>query len=190
MPLSHRLNLFENFQGHADIIYGGLQSNNMLHIHAVNIPGSISFNNMAMIISGSAANGETLTGSLSFGLYSLNASTLSLANSGSFSTTFNNAGSNMWATFVTSAVQDITPGTWFLAGMSNTSKAGALGVTFQVMKNNTFLMPSVLIYGGPFFRGYYTATQTSMPASIATSDLNKDGPGSFGPQHPYILIGS
>ena len=168
-----QLQFFENFPGHlgaANIAY----SNATLSIHAVNIPLSISFNNIIALLSESNAGSATLH----FGLYSLNGSTLSLANSASAAITMTNALS--WRSFATSATQNISPGAWYFA--LNIISGGASSLSFYA---NSSIAPGNAIPGG-FLMGRMTATTTAMPASIATSNL--DITGSDAIRQPYIII--
>lgn len=178
-----RLNLFENVPVLHRLATGSLLGLGTLQLHCVEIPGSISFNNVNMIISGSGAVSENLT--VSLGLYSLNGSTLSLANSASMATALTlNQTMFSWLTFATSATQDITPGNWFFGIVSATS----LGAGFSFVNGNA--AGAGLIYGGPFFRGWMSETTSAMPGSIATSDLVKEGATNSTPAVavPYIVI--
>lgn len=175
-----RINIFENISA-----LGLVQNTNgwgagSLQMHYVYMPGSLSFNQVAMLFSASGTTAKTAT--LSFGLYSLTGSTLSLANSASTSTA-PTANTGLWITFSTSAAQDITPGDWFFAFMSSTSSNGNLSVVANIH-------PTIQrSHGGPFFRGYYTVTTTAFPASIATSDMAKEGNGAGDfTGTPYVLI--
>ena len=71
-----QLQFFENFPGKNGAAYNAY-SNGTLSIHAVNIPLSISFNNVVALMSVSSAALSALSATLQFGLYSLNGSTLS-----------------------------------------------------------------------------------------------------------------
>ena len=177
-----RLNIFESFPLNHDV--GGFgrlgTDNNTLRVFGVYIPGSISFNNIIMAVGASGTTAKTLT--LSFGLYSLNGATLSLANSASFSSN-PAANQSSWRTFVTSATQDITPGNWYFA--INSVTAGNSEFSVKRANNNINIHG---VHGGPFLQGYHSVSQTAMPASIATSDFVKDGASSFINTLPYILI--
>lgn len=172
-----RINQFQNLpQGY--FVITASYVNGRLCMQVANIAGSLSFNNLAMIMSASGTTAKTL--SISFGLYSLNGSTLSLANSAFFSS---NPAANAlsWITLATSATQDITPGTWFFAYIQSTSG-----------NNNMSLMGGGLRsanvgYGGPFFRGIYSAATGALPASIATSDMIAEGT-TVQFNQPYVLI--
>ena|SRR3990167_3393687 len=144
------------------------------YIHHVYIPGSISFNNIAVIWSATTGNN-----SISFGLYSLNDSTLSLANSASQATSFNGFS---WVSLVTSATQNITPGDWYFGII--VSSSGRVSIVRNVGRSATGGA-----YGGPFVIGVYSIT-SAMPSSIATSGISLEGAiNSLEPTiHPYILI--
>lgn len=147
----------------------------VLRIRQFYIPGSISFNTVAWL--GHRTGGPTVTAS--FGLYSLNGSTLSLANSASNSFNVNNT---QWRTMVTSATQDITPGNWYLAWMHDDS-TGSVAAYCQDYPRATDGGP-----GGPFFAGSYSVTTTAFPASIDTSEMNLIGTGLGTEFFPVILI--
>lgn len=176
-----RIKLFENYPSLHTLSNITLYSSNLIMIQGVYIPGSLSFVNVMVLKSqGATANTQTYR----FALYSLNGSTLSLANSASKT---DSVQALAWVTLVTSATQDITPGNWYLAFMSAT--AGANG---SLMGNPQPQAPLLNYpYGGVFVRGYYPTTTTDFPASIATSDLSKEGSAvSAGAalNFPYILI--
>src|SRR3990167_3495353 len=160
-----RLNIFENVPLlHTNMNF--VLNVNTLSIQGVYIPGSISFNKLAVIVSGSGAVSQNL--SLSFGLYSLNGSTLSLANSASRATALTlNQTMFSWLSFATSATQDITPGNWYLAYMNST----ALGAGFSLVKGFNVLLFTEVQHQGLFVRGAYSVTTSAFPASIATSDM-------------------
>src|SRR3990167_7505199 len=98
-----QLQFFENFPGHLGDGFGGINSRE-ISIHAVNVPLSISFNNVVILQGHGGAGSRSNT--VHFGLYSLNGSTLSLANSASATNTFSDQRSE-WLSFVTSATQNI-----------------------------------------------------------------------------------
>lgn len=180
---SARLNIFENFPAD-NVNWAPRIASNTLQLHGIYIPGSISFNNVAVIQSISATT--TKSDSFYFGLYSLNGATLSLANSASGSLSINNASAISFITLVTSATQDITPGYWWFADRGVGGGAG----TRSYLVNSIAGIVADGVIGGPFIRGRYTVSTTGFPASIATSDLNAEGDTSFSyfTQYPYILI--
>ena len=169
-----QLQFFENMPGRDGAAYNGF-SNGTLSIHAVNIPLSLSFNNVVVLMSFSSAVGSLFTGTIQFGLYSLNAGTLSLANSASQSLGAINLA---WLTIQTSATQDITPGNWYFVAFANT----------VTCVQNSIRSAGGGAYLGPFFLGQYSTTTSAIPTSIATSDLLKDGASGGIAQMPYILI--
>lgn len=168
-----QLQFFENFPGHLGDAFVAY-SQRTISVHAVYIPLSLSFNNVVALLSESNAGSATLQ----FGLYSLNGSTLSLANSAGASITMANALS--WRSFVTSASQNITPGQWYFA--LNISSGGASSLSF--LANSSF--NAVNVIPGSFLMGRVTASTAALPASIATSDL--DITGSDALRQPYIII--
>lgn len=138
--------------------------NGSLVIQAFNLEGSLSFNKVILLGSASGTTARTL--SLSFGLYSMSGATLSLANSASGS--FNNTGIS-FLTLITSATQDLTPGTWFWAYIRSSSGSthGLYRAQFGAANAGS------TNYAGPFWVGQYSVTTNALPASIATSDMLK-----------------
>ena len=146
---------------------------NSLYVSNIFIPGSISFNSVYILVS--AAGTTARTGSFSFGLYSLNGSTLSLANSASRSFNFVNAFS--WITLITSATQDITPGNWYFARLFGSSSQSS----YFFFGGGHLGQASA--HSGPLIYGVYSDSTTGFPASIATSEFTKtttQATGTFG----------
>ena len=166
-----QLQFFENFPG-KDFRANVVASNATLYVHGVNIPLSLSFNYPVVLISHFTGAGTTVdrTVSISFGLYSLNGSTLSLANSASVSTSgASNVSFISWLSMVTSATQNISPGAWYFAQNIRYSGASLLGPFINSSVNPLNAVP------GGFLMGRMTASTTAMPASIATSELDITG---------------
>jgi hypothetical protein len=178
-----RINLFQNIEDIHDIA-AGQPGIGTLFLQGVYIQGSLSFNNVAMLRTHSGTTAKTI--SLYFGLYSLNASTLSLANSASHSSNPAAAGANTsWVTLATSATQDITPGNWYFAFLISTAGTSRVGVMFADNVGGANVTQS---YGGPFVRGYYGTTTNALPASIATSDCVKENTSTTVERYPYVVI--
>lgn len=182
-----QLQFFENFPGHLGANFNGL-SNNTLSVHAVNIPLSLSFNTPVVLFRAQTlvSTDFTATAQVYLGLYSLNGSTLSLANSASASSTYSSNGGQFtsWMSLNTSATQNITPGTWYFGIVGSISGSGGGGIGFPLWGNSS-INPGNAIPGG-FLMGRMTASTTAMPASIATSDL--DITGSDAIKQLYIII--
>lgn len=177
-----QLQFFENFPQHLAILTQGY-SNGTLSIMAVNIPLSISFGNVIAPMSISSAALSALSGTLQFGLYSLNGATLSLANSASNTVRHDAQSANSWYSMVTSATQNITPGPWyfgvnFFTGGIATDHSSA---SFYNSPDENFGNAQPI-----FHRGRMTVSTNAMPTSIATADL--DVTGSDSNKQPYIII--
>lgn len=137
-----------------------------------NIADSISWVNFNFIGAAGGADGSTV----SIGLYSLNGSTLSLANSASINITLAAVG---WLSVTdTSATQNITPGTWYFG--INLNSGAAL-----ILQGQTDVNPGNAFPAG-FIGGVATATTASLPTSIATSDLDITGNDAM--FVPYIIL--
>ena len=181
-----RINIFENaptlqriyLYNHPNI------SNTYVKFQGIYLAGSLSFNNVAMLFSASGTTAKTMT--ISFGLYSLNGATLSLANSASFSTAPTTNEFN-WITLGTSATQDITPGNWYFGIIQSTSSNSRMSLGYM---NTNFKGTSNTAQGGGLFFGIFGSN--ALPSSVATTAItlptgaNNDELS----RHPYILISS
>lgn len=187
-----RLQIFENFQHLPNVNLGVLMGANSIHIQGIYVPGSISFNKVHQLMRISFTGTRIGTLGLSFGLYSLNGSTLSLANSASASTAIPAAmNSALWMSLATSATQDITPGNWYLAFMSSSSiNAGAGTLRYYIGSQAGIAFINGM--GGPFVRGAFSTSSNAMPASMATTDCIKEGANADVTlaNQPHILIGA
>lgn len=152
-------------------------SNGTMTFSPFNLGQSISWNTINIFISKSSAN---MTHTISIGLYSLNGSTLSLANSasGTFS------GSNNQRAYVsltaTSATQNLTPATWFFGLLFSTGGNSGLDIVGQSTINAGNAFP------GGFIGGRMTDSTNALPSSYATSNL--DITGNDGMNVTYILL--
>lgn len=168
-----QLQFFENFHlklGFENVVY----SNGTLSVHAVNVPLSLSFNYPVILVSRPNSGGSFTA---QFGLFSLNDSTLSLANSASNTIQFSSGYS--WISLVTSATQNISPGAWYFA--LNLLSSGTSNLSFF---GNRSLGP--LNAEPVFVMGRMTVSTNAIPTSIATSDL--DITGSDAVRQPFIII--
>ena len=169
---------FKNKDGAAYVAY----SNGTLSIQAVNIPLSLSFNYPAVLMSVSSAALSALSATVQLGLYSLNGSTLSLANSASNTIQHTNS-ANFWYSMVTSTTQNITPGTWyfginlFTGGIATDHSSASFFGNSSINPGNA--IPTLLM-------ARMTASTNAIPASIATSDLDITGSDII--RQPYVII--
>ena len=177
-----QLQFFENFPGKDGNSFLGY-SNGTLSVHAVNIPLSVSFNNVVAFMSISSAALSALSGTLQFGLFSLNGSTLSLANSASNTVQHNAESALSWYSMVTSATQNVSPGPWyfgvnfFTGGIATDHSSASF---FCNTSLNAVNAPPILVLGR------MTDSTNAMPNSIATSNL--DITGFDATRQPYIII--
>lgn len=142
-----------------------------------------------------AASSGSHSLSFYFGLYSRNASTLSLIGSTSLSTAVTQSGnvgsyslySGMKA-FSAGSTTTLSSGNYWMGFVSRTSSAGADGSYSNVALNGGFftdvLTSGTLAYGGyfgsavnatnqlPLGQGFYSATTTGMPASVAFTQID------------------
>lgn len=170
-----RINIFDSYSlFHSGNTFTGANSLSLLGLV---IPGSISFNNIAIIKS---IDNSVHTFSALFGLYSLNGSTLSLANSASNSHT---ATGRNWMSLVTSATQDISPGNWYFGLIMQTSSNAAR--IFKGYEGQAY--PGIAAYAGIFVRGIYSVSTNALPSSINTTDMTKEL-NTANITFPYILI--
>lgn len=182
---NYQASFFENYPLNGLLVTHA--TNGFMVVNAYYIPASISFNKVNILFGASGTTAKTA--SLSFGLYSLNGATLSLANSASRST---NPAVNVtdWLSMATSAAQNITPGMWYFAFMSSTSSNSLQSVFMNPNLNGS--VEDGVPYAGPFVRGRYSVTTGAFPASIATSDMRKEGSTGFNTvsdyRHPYVIL--
>lgn len=185
-----RINIFETVPVVYELVTnaGNTFPQNGMVLQGVYIPGTISFNNLAVLMSHGGAGG---TVTLNFGLYSLNASTLSLANSAS--QTVNFAGNAFrYITLATSATQDITPGNWYLGLISSSGAGASYTILKAAFTGLTYTTNNGIAMAGQFVRGSYTVTTATPPTAICTTDCARENDPSFVNYlvgvYPYILI--
>jgi len=170
-----QLQFFENLPAKAGAAFNAY-SNLTLSVHAVNIPLSLSLNSVVVLVSG---DDNARKFNLHFGLYSLNGSTLSLANSASTSSSGPVNGVS-WISMETSATQNISPGAWYFAFNVSTFSGNA---NFSFFGNSTVnpgnAQPTLVM-------GRMTVSTNAMPGSIATSNLDITGSDSI--RQPFIII--
>mgnify|MGYP001565128131 CR=1 FL=1 len=174
-----QLNFEQNFNAIGNL--GRAVSVGTLSFIPFSVRDSISFVTMNIGISYSGTNtsqGQTY----SIGLYSLNASSLSLANSISGSTTATSGNILQYISMTaTSATQNVTPGNWWfgilVSTTNGTSRLSLLGGG-TVSPANAF--------PGSFIGGRMTDSTNALPSSIATSAL--DITGSDAMNIPMILL--
>lgn len=144
----------------------------------MNFRDSISLNTLNILLSPGATAARL---SLSFGLYSLTNSSLSLANSGSWTTS--NRSDMMYGSIGTfSQTQNITPGTWFWGILASTNTSS----NFSIMKYTVPIAGNA--FPGGFIGGWGTVTTNALPLSEAISDL--DITGGLELEVPIIIISS
>jgi hypothetical protein len=165
------------------------------------IDANLSVSALREFISGSfsvtnSSYGNTI--SVYAGLYTLNASTLSLATSGSQSYGLTNTSNNSASIYsgikglTLPLAASMTPGNYWLALMSNTASSGFNYATF----NNVVASEGALTYNGILGSntagsnqvilggGYYSATSAALPASIGLSQIS----GSIGNIAPFVNL--
>lgn len=143
---------------------------------------SISFATMNIAMEHSGAGGKT--NSISIGLYSLNGSTLSLANSISRTATYGGGGENYYVSLAdTSATQNITPGTWWWGFLFSTAGANRSLIGGVI---DGLLLNAVNAFPGAFIGGAMTDSTNALPSSMATSDLDTTGSGAM--FVPFIIL--
>lgn len=170
----------ENFPGHL-VNNTVVVSDGILSVHAVNIPVSISLSRAVFMVSyANTTTGRSHT--FHWGLYSMNAGTLSLKNSASVQYTLaNGVNGNVWVSMSVSAGENIAPGDWYFAFNRASSSGNANGAIY----GNSSINPGGAIPGG-FIMGRMTVSTGAMPASINTTAL--DITGSDAIRQPYVII--
>ncbi len=143
----------------------------------INLLHTLSMNNVVLLLSATGTTARSLT--VQFGLYSMNANTLTLLNSASKSSAVAGA-TSVWISMVTSATTAINPGVYYLG--INALSGAAAGMLFYA---NSSIAAAGAAPGG-FLRGRVTASTNAMPVSIATTDL--DNIGSDAERQFYIIL--
>lgn len=178
-----QLNFAKNFVSPPQdlVILGRTNYERRINIFAFNFLESISFKTINFCFN--FGSNDAFAFSLSLGLYSLNGSTLSLANSLSqtYASTFTSANNALYLSMTnTSATQNITPGTWYFGMLVSTG-----GNSLQRVRGQLTVSAANAFPGG-VIGGQYTASTTQLLASIATSDLDTIGQEEL--SVPYIIL--
>lgn len=179
-----RINNFQNVSGKSPGIQTIAQSLQLLGVY---IPGSLSFNNVVALLGNSVITANH-SYTLSFGLFSLNGGTLSLANSAVLQTNGTNSSFTSWFSLATSATQDITPGNWWLGFIETTGGGYGVRAYRENIGGIGFGSVGTIPYGGIFEGGHHT-TQ-GLPSAVCTSDcVKRDSTGAdIGSRFNYIVI--
>lgn len=181
------------FNPYADLPFTNSQIGNGTLVFDPNLVPSFQYDRVLLPIMNSNATNSSGSHSLSFwvGLYTRNASTLSLLGSTSRSTAVTHSGTvGSYSLF--SGIRHITIGStttlsagrYWMAFVSNSSSAGADGSYSNIMQNVPPTVGTTYNFNGLFGvaqnntqqftlgQGFYSATTTGMPASIAFSQIN------------------
>lgn len=186
----------------------GQMGNGTVLVMPITIPHRLSasrvhmFGSVSLSSSSNSSHGGTL--SLGFGIYTKNASTLSLATSltGSYAwtNTSNNsqsvlASARAW-TLSTNSI-DMPPGIYWVAAWSRTSTVNANWITLSnrianiptggsgaALALGEFLSATSASYQALLGQGFLSVTSTNIPASIAFSDIT----GSFGSAYGFPVF--
>lgn len=159
---------------------------------AFNLNDSISLNTFNIRLNyGWSASSATGSATFLMGLYSMNAGTLSLENSGSASHTVTLAANvqqrDRWMQITTfSKTQNITPGTWYLGyHVSFTADTATAIYTLGVRGDDP---PGSInnAFPGAFIAGNATGTTNAPPSSYATSALDITGQHEM--NQPFFII--
>ena len=177
-----RLNQFQNSPVAQRFFLYAMSVNTYLKFQGIYLAGSLSFNNVIMALSASGTTSKSIT--ISLGLYSLNGSTLSLANSASFSNAYN-ANTFEWITLATSAAQDLTAGNWYLGIIQSTSSNSLMSLGY--LQANIQGTANSLQTDGLYLAILLTSV---LVTSVATADLRypSDLSNNETTRQPYILI--
>lgn len=184
------------FPYHGFDLAAGQVGNGSVIFDPVTLP-NLTFDRLLIPIYNTNSSLSSGSHSLSFyaGIYSRNASTLSLIGSASGSTAVTQSGTagsySLYSGvrhFSIASASSLSEGQYWMAFASRSSSAGADGSYYNMQLNNGSFTDSLLSgvgsYGAIFGssvnatnqfqlgQGYYTATSTGMPASVAFSQIN------------------
>jgi hypothetical protein len=143
---------------------GGYSS---LLLQKVTFSNAVPWNKAFMIAANQNANAATISLTMSLGLYTKNGTSLSLLNSASGAMTANTTGTwASWLSFATSAAVTYQPGEYYL-GVVGSNAATTTGAILQVGGLVSFTSFSI-----HSLNGLSTASNASLPATVASSDIN------------------
>lgn len=146
---------------------------------------TLPFVSVAMLWSASGTTAKTL--SVSFGLFSMNGGTLSLANSASGSVA-PTANAISWMTLVTSATMNLSAGNWYTAMMYSTAGNSRISILVRDRALAGTISPNWVTVrpGGQYIYGGGSASTAVMPGSLATSNTAQNSAVLI--RHPYVII--
>jgi hypothetical protein len=183
----------------------GQQGQGTLCVDPIRPGGAIQFDRIINVVNFTATSNSSGSMTVSFwnGLYTRNDSTLSLLSSFSTSTNLSMSGTvgsySLWSgqRIVTiPATMTLTAGDYWLAVISRTTTGGAAGMTLSQQLASNIASNFVGFFGQSnnttqqltLGQGIYTATTSSMPGSIAFTQLR--GSDSMARRAPFILFAS
>ncbi len=184
------INRYQNFPalGIMGVTQVGVLNMTALKLQGFYLENSISASNFGLMLI--QVFGPVASFTLSFGIYTLTGSTLTITNSGTFSTNVGNNESK-WISFALSASQALSPQNYYFGLLasylvtatslsSNSTRLGFYGATQTRITNN---MPGI------FIRGKMTVSSSVLPLSVATSDLDTEATALASDQpQAYILM--
>jgi len=197
------ISYFAPWDGYVQVT--GTQGQSTVHVQPAIVPRHVQFDRVAFPIFFSGATNSTATVTLSywFGLYTQNVSSLSLASSTSFSSSWVhsgnfNAGNQQGVRLITAGwTNTITAGQYWAGLLSITATAGA-AVTLQQMlasQNNSsfsgiFGAPSNLSNQYTLGLGAQAGNATAVPANIALSNIRGQSSGALRPPLYMLMSGT
>lgn len=191
-PYANRLNV------------AGQQGQGTLHINPMPMPGPLQFDRVVMPINNTNSSNSSGSHTLSFwlGIYTQNASTLSLLASGSQSYALTHSGTagsySLYSGMRNVSIgltTTLNDGDYWLGVLSRTTSGGANGSYSQLLVsqvNSNFLGVFGQSHNATYQRrlglGVYTATTSDMPTSIAFSQIR--GSDSLALRPPVVYFAS
>ena len=188
------------FSQYAEFNTNAPLNNGILSVQKVSVAASISATKAAMVLAMSGNSGSSGAMTVSFGVYTLNGSTASLASSGSRAVTWtsgndtvqtSNYVANSGTVYRTIPISmNLTPGDYLFAFHMHTTNDG----TWKVFGRNAVMVSGLVDEFGSAYWNDGNLTNsftTAMPASIALTEADYARTGSDVLRQPgVILVGS
>lgn len=194
---------FDPFGHGVETVYGQ-QGAGTVHVQPMTIPGAVQFDRIALAYAGSNASNSSFSATLSMavGLFTNNASTLSVLASTSTSFAMSASGTvgsySLWAgprnvtiPWTSTITGDVWVGIW-----SRTTTGGGAGMTFNQglasQPNSAFSgilgVSSATNNQQGLGRGIYSVSSTTLPSNMPLTQIN--GTGSLGLRSPIFYFAS
>lgn len=196
------------FEPYSDrLLVNGQVGNGTLQINPIRVPGAVQFDRIGLAIYNTNSSNSSGSHTMNFwaGIYTKNASTLSLLASASQSTAITHSGTagsySLWSggprLFTIGMTTTLQDGDYWLGLVSQTSTAGTNGTYSQFLVSamaSNFLghfgSSHNTTYQMAPGRGVYTVTTAGMPSSVAFSQIRGSDSAAMRPPWAVFISGT